>query len=64
MRGFFYNEHGIRLVFPKNKESMEDLFDASLNIKYFGETDREAYYFVGQRRETFNNLQMHVILEK
>lgn len=51
IRGFFYNEHGVRLIFSKNKESLEDLFDASLNIKYFGEKDNEAYYFVGKRSE-------------
>ncbi len=52
LRSNLYNKHGIRLSFPKKKESLNTLFDASLNIKYFGETDSEAYYFVGDRRES------------
>lgn len=51
LRSNLYNEHKIRLSFPKKKDSLNTLFDASLNIKYFGETDSEAYYFVGDRRE-------------
>lgn len=51
LRSYLLNKHNIRLNFPKQKDSLEDLFDASLNIKYFGETEKEAYYFVGDRRE-------------
>jgi hypothetical protein len=51
LRTYLLNKHDIRLNFSKQKESLEDLFDASLNIKYFGETEKEAYYFVGGRRE-------------
>lgn len=51
LRSNLYNIHRIRLSFPKKKDSLNTLFDASLNIKYFGETDSEAYYFVGDRRE-------------
>ncbi|MDJ0733805.1 MAG: hypothetical protein QNJ47_06905 [Nostocaceae cyanobacterium] len=50
-REYLVNQHQIRLSFPKQKETLEDLFDASLNIKYFSETEEEAYYFVGGRRE-------------
>ncbi|MBD2248571.1 hypothetical protein [Nostoc sp. FACHB-888] len=50
-RSYLTNQHNIRLSFPKNKESLKELFDASLNINYFAETDKEAYYFVGDRRE-------------
>jgi hypothetical protein len=51
LRSNLYNKHRIRLSFPKKKDSLNTLFDASLNIKYFGETDSEACYFVGDRRE-------------
>ncbi len=51
LRSSLYNKYGIRLSFPKKKISLDTLFDASLNIKYFRETDFEAYYFVGDRRE-------------
>lgn len=50
-RFYLTTQHNIRLSFPKNKESLKELFDASLNINYFAETDTEAYYFVGDRRE-------------
>ncbi|MGI2902004.1 hypothetical protein [Tolypothrix sp. VBCCA 56010] len=49
LRNYLLNKHNIRLIFSKQKENLEDLFDASLNIKYFGETEKEAYYFVGDR---------------
>ncbi|WP_009631110.1 hypothetical protein [Synechocystis sp. PCC 7509] len=52
LRQYLLTQHQIRLSFPKQKESLEDLFDASLNIRYFGETAKEAYYFVGGRRES------------
>lgn len=51
LRGALLDSHGIRLSFPKQKDSLKDLFDSSLDIKYFGETESEAYYFVGDRRE-------------
>ncbi|MHC5823418.1 MAG: hypothetical protein ACYT04_48200, partial [Nostoc sp.] len=51
LRNYLLNKYEIRLNFPKHKDSLEDLFDASLNIKYFGETEKEAYYFVGDQRE-------------
>ncbi|MEH1884670.1 hypothetical protein [Nostoc sp.] len=50
-RDYLLDKHQIRLKFPQDNQSKEDLFDASLNIKYFGETEKEAYYFVGDRRE-------------
>ncbi|MEH2115528.1 hypothetical protein [Nostoc sp.] len=49
LRNYLLNKHHIRLIFSKQKENIEDLFDASLNIKYFGETEKEAYYFVGDQ---------------
>ncbi|MHC5935034.1 hypothetical protein [Nostoc sp.] len=49
LRNYLLNKHHIRLIFSKQKENLEDLFDASLNIKYFGETEKEAYYFVGDQ---------------
>ena len=50
-RHYLLNKHHIRLSFPKKKESLNNLFNASLNIKYFGETEDEAFYLVGDRRE-------------
>ncbi len=48
---FLLDKHHIRLKFPKDNQSKDELFDAYINIKYFGETETEAYYFVGDRRE-------------
>jgi len=50
-RDHLLDKHKIRLKLPQDNQSKEDLFDASLNIKYFGQTEKEAYYFVGERRE-------------
>jgi hypothetical protein len=50
-RDYLLEKHQIRLKFPQDNQSKDDLFDASLNIKYFGETETEAYYFVGCRRD-------------
>ncbi|WP_414548202.1 hypothetical protein [Anabaena sp. CCY 0017] len=50
-RDYLLEKHQIRLKLPQDNQSKDDLFDASLNIKYFGETEKEAYYFVGDRRE-------------
>jgi hypothetical protein len=50
-RDYLLYKHQIRLKLPQDNQSKEDLFDASLNIKYFGETEKQAYYFVGERRE-------------
>ncbi|BAY77174.1 hypothetical protein NIES25_36340 [Nostoc linckia NIES-25] len=55
-RDYLLDKHEIRLKFPQDNQSKEDLFDASLNIKYFGETEKEAYYLVGDRRD---NVQFH-----
>ncbi|SKB15263.1 hypothetical protein PL11201_700023 [Planktothrix sp. PCC 11201] len=51
LRDYFLTKHQIRLHFPKDKHSLDDIFAASLNINYFGETATEAYYFVGNRKE-------------
>jgi len=59
LRKRIFDMYGVRLHFPKNKDSMNSLFNASLNIKYFRENESEAYYFVGDRRDrvkySFNN---------
>jgi hypothetical protein len=39
--------YGVRFIFPKDNRSKEEMFDATVDIKYFGETDSAAYYFVG-----------------
>lgn len=49
LRNYFLNEYNIRLIFSKDKDYREELFDAALDIKYFVNSDTEAYYFVGQR---------------
>ncbi|BAY09789.1 hypothetical protein [Calothrix sp. NIES-2098] len=49
LRNYLLNRYDIRLIFSKQKENIEDLFNASLHINYFGETAKEAYYFVGDR---------------
>jgi hypothetical protein len=50
-RDYLLDKHEIRLKFPQDNQSKDDLFDAYLNIKYFGKTEKEAYYCVGDRRE-------------
>jgi len=59
LRDTLYEKYGVRLHFSKRKESMDTLFSASLNINYFGESESEALYFVGNRRDSvefhFNN---------
>lgn len=54
LRKYLLEEYHIRLIFSKSKENLDYLFDNSLNIKYFGETETDAYYFVGDRSD---NLQ-------
>jgi hypothetical protein len=49
LRNYFLTEHNIRLIFSKDKDYREELFDAALDIKYFGTSEIEAHYFVGQR---------------
>lgn len=51
LRKYFLEKYQIRLIFPKDKNNLEDLYDATLNIKYFCQTQTEAYYFVGNSRE-------------
>lgn len=55
LRDYLLDQHNIRLGFSKSRENMETLFDASLNINYFGETISEAHYFVGKRRENIQS---------
>jgi|694.fasta_scaffold39067_3 hypothetical protein len=49
LRNYFLNEYNIRLIFSKDKDNRQELFDAALDIKYFGTSEIEAHYFVGQR---------------
>lgn len=51
LRNYLLKNNSVRLIFPKDNQSKDALFDSSINIKYFGKTDSEAYYFVGDRRE-------------
>ncbi|GEM_PF-1775755 len=50
-RDYLLEKYQIRFKFPQDNDSKDYLFDNSLNIKYFGETDQEAYYFVGDLRD-------------
>jgi len=50
LRDALYVKYRVRLHFSKKKENMNDLFSASLNIKYFGANESEAHYFVGERQ--------------
>lgn len=52
LRRYLLERQNIRLSFPKQKESLHDLFDATLNIKYFGQNETEAFYLVGSRRDS------------
>ncbi|KXS42421.1 MAG: hypothetical protein AWU59_1652 [Methanolobus sp. T82-4] len=55
LRDYLFDQYGVRLNFSKSKENRGTLFDASLNVNYFGETDSEAYYFVGKRLDSLKS---------
>jgi len=48
-RRYLLDEHGIRLVFPRSRESVERLLPALCEIKYFEEGKNRACYFVGEK---------------
>ncbi|WP_373479485.1 hypothetical protein [Geminocystis sp.] len=50
-RDYLLEKYQVRFRFPKDNEILNSLFANSLNINYFGETDTEAYYFVGDRTD-------------
>ncbi|WP_017296085.1 hypothetical protein [Geminocystis herdmanii] len=50
-RDYLLEKYQVRFIFPKDNETLDSLFANTLNINYFGETDSEAYYFVGDRTE-------------
>jgi len=50
-RDYLLDKHEIRLKFPQDNQTKDDLFDPYFNIKYFEETENQAYYCVGSRRE-------------
>lgn len=50
-RDYLLDEYQVRFIFPKDNETLDSLFANGLNINYFGETDTEAYYFVGDRTD-------------
>jgi len=52
---YMLHEHKIRFILTKDKETTEELFNSSIDIKYFGETDREAYYFVGNSKASIQS---------
>lgn len=52
IRRYLWDEHEVRVHFPKTVDNMKEHFDANLNIKYFGVSCTQAYYFVGDRRST------------
>lgn len=51
-RDYLLEKYQVRFRFPKDNETLDFLFANSLNINYFGETETEAYYFVGDRTDT------------
>ncbi|TAE60232.1 MAG: hypothetical protein EAZ76_10770 [Nostocales cyanobacterium] len=50
-RDYLLEKHQIRLKFPQDNQTKDDLFDPYFNIKYFEETENQAYYCVGSRRD-------------
>jgi hypothetical protein len=52
IREYLWKQHKVRVHFPKTVDDMKEHFDANLNIKYFGVSSAQAYYFVGDRRGT------------
>ena len=52
---YMLHEHKIRFILTKDKETIEELFNSSIDIKYFGETEQEAYYFVGNSKASIQS---------
>ena len=52
LRKTLYDKYGVRLHFSKSKDNLNTFFDSSLDIKYFGENESEAFYFVGARKDS------------
>jgi hypothetical protein len=50
-RDYLLEKHQIRLKFPQDNQTKDDLFDTYFNIKYFEQTENLAYYCVGSRKE-------------
>ncbi|QYX31539.1 hypothetical protein [Sphaerospermopsis torques-reginae] len=50
-RDYLLEKHQIRLKFPQDNQTKDDLFDPYFNIKYFEQTENLAYYCVGSRKE-------------
>ncbi|MBD2131617.1 hypothetical protein H6F47_03895 [Sphaerospermopsis sp. FACHB-1094] len=57
-RDYLLEKHQIRLKFPQDNQSKDDLFDPYFNIKYFEETENLAYYCVGSRRDKLKNFSL------
>ncbi len=55
LRDYFLDKHKVRFKFPQDNQNKEQLFSSSVDIKYFGETDREAYYFVGNSKASIQS---------
>jgi len=55
LRDYMLEKFGVRFIVTKDKETTEELFNSSVDIKYFGESEREAYYFVGNSRASIQS---------
>jgi hypothetical protein len=55
LRDYFWDKYNVRFKFPQDNQNKEELFSSSVDIKYFGETDREAYYFVGNSKASIQS---------
>lgn len=53
-RDYLLEKYQIRFILTKNRENINSLFASYLNINYFGETETEAYYFVGNPVDSIN----------
>lgn len=54
LRSTLYDKYGVRLHFSKSKDNLNTFFDSSIDIKYFGENESEAFYFVGARKDSIS----------
>jgi hypothetical protein len=50
-RDYLLEKHQIRLKFPQDNQTKDNLFDTYFNIKYFEEAENQADYCVGSRRD-------------
>lgn len=52
LRNTLSEKYDVRIIFSRDEKSLKEYLGASIDINYIEENGSEAYYFVGERRET------------